>query len=128
MVADILHSGHISAIQEAKKHCDYLIIALHCCPTYKKPIQTIFERYSQLKAVKWVDEVIPYYDVNDARNMLSSVDYDIYFLGEDYKNKQWECCDVVESLGKEVHYLSRRHSYSSSSLKERIINKTQKQE
>ena len=33
-----------AAIEEAKKHCDYLIVALHCCPNYKKPVQTIFER------------------------------------------------------------------------------------
>ena len=27
MVADVLHAGHLLAIEEAKKHCDYLIVA-----------------------------------------------------------------------------------------------------
>ena len=38
MVADVLHTGHIMAIAEAKQHCDYLIIGLHCCPNYKNPV------------------------------------------------------------------------------------------
>lgn len=126
MVADILHTGHIVAIEEAKKHCDYLIIALHCCPNYKEPVQTIYERYMQLRAVKWVDEVIPYTDINDAKNMLQSLDFDVYFLGEDHKGKRWECDDVIEALGKEVVYLSRKHTFSSSDLKSRIIEDDKK--
>ena len=124
MVADILHTGHIVAIEEAKKHCDYLIIALHCCPNYKKPVQSIYERYMQLRAVKWVDEIIPYYDIEDAKKMLSSLNYDIYFLGEDHKGKRWECDDLVKSLNKQICYLSRNHNFSSTELKERIINNT----
>lgn len=121
MVADVLHTGHILAIEEAKRHCDYLIIALHCCPNYKQPIQTIYERYMQLRAVKWVDEIIPYYDVNDARNMLLSLDYDVYFLGEDHKNKNWECSDVVNGLGKEIVFLPRKHPFSSTYVKDRVV-------
>lgn len=128
MVADILHTGHVIAIEEAKKHCDYLIIALHCCPNYKHPVQTIYERFMQIRAVKWVDEVIPYYDINDAKNMLQSLNYDIYFLGEDHKDTQWECRDIVESAKKEIYYLSRKHNYSSTNLKKGIIeNGKQKQ-
>ena len=128
MVADVLHTGHVIAIEEAKKHCDYLIIALHCCPNYKSPVQTIYERYMQLRAVKWVDEVIPYTDINDAKNMLKSLNYDIYFLGEDHKDTQWECRDIVENARKEIYYLSRKHNYSSTNLKKGIIeNDKQKQ-
>ena len=63
MVADVLHAGHILAIKEAKENCDYLIVALYCKPKRKPDIvQSIFERYTQLSAVKYVDEVIPYED------------------------------------------------------------------
>ena len=65
MVADVLHIGHLLSIEEAKKNCDYLIIALHCCPDYKDPVQSIYERFMQLRAIKWVDEVIPYEAVDD---------------------------------------------------------------
>ena len=120
MVADVLHTGHILALEEAKNNCDYLIVGLHCNPNYKNPVQSIYERYIQLRAVKYVDEVIPYTDVNDMRNLLLSLNFDVYFLGEDHEGKTWECDDVVKGLNKEIHYLSRKHPYSSSYLKERI--------
>ena len=122
MVADVLHAGHILAIKEAKQHCDYLIVALHCNPEYKNPVQSIYERYIQLSAVKYVDEVIPYQNEKDARLMLQSLNYDIYFLGEDYKDKSYQCCDIINNLKKEVYYISRKHNLSSTELKRRMKN------
>lgn len=123
MVADVLHAGHVIAIEEAKQHCDYLIIALHCNPIYKNPVQSVYERYMQLRAVKWVDEIIPYSNKADVENLLQSLNYDIYFLGEDYRGKEFECCDILEKLNKEVYYLSRKHTMSSSALKFNIADK-----
>ena len=123
MVADVLHTGHMLAIEEAKKHCDYLIVALHCCPKYKTPVQTIYERFIQLRAVKWVDEVIPYQDKEDAATLIQSFNFDIYFLGEDYKDKEFENSDLLKSLKKEVFYLPRNHNFSSTNLKIRVVDK-----
>lgn len=123
MVADVLHAGHVIAIEEAKQHCDYLIIALHCNPLYKNPVQPVYERYMQLRAVKWVDEIIPYSNKADVENLLRSLNYDIYFLGSDYKGKEFEGLDILESLNKEIHYLSRNHKMSSSTLKYNIADK-----
>jgi len=120
MVADVIHAGHILAIQEAKSKCDYLIVALHCCPNYKNPIQTIYERFIQLKNIKGVDEVIPYEDCADAGDMLQSTYFDVYFLGEDHKGQDFENKQLLLNMGKEIVYLSRNHKYSSSYLKERI--------
>ena len=120
MVADVLHAGHILAIQEAKSKCDYLIVALHCCPNYKCPIQTIYERYIQLKNIKGVDEVIPYENCDDAKDMLQSIPFDVYFLGSDHKDKDFENKALLISMQKEICYLSRNHKYSSSYLKDRI--------
>jgi cytidyltransferase-like protein len=117
MVADILHSGHVLALEEAKKHCDFLIVGLHCNPSYKNPQQSIYERYMQLRAVKWVDEVIPYENSEKDKDAFVSLDYDVYFLGEDHKSDQWELKDKIEESGKEIVYLKRKHSYSSSKLK-----------
>jgi glycerol-3-phosphate cytidylyltransferase len=117
MVADILHSGHVLALEEAKKHCDLLIVGLHCKPTYKNPIQSIYERYMQLRAVKWVDEVIPYEDSTRDANMFASLEYDVYFLGEDHRTDDWEMKSSIEALGKEIVYLKRKHNYSSTRIK-----------
>lgn len=117
MVADILHSGHVLALEEAKKHCDLLIVGLHCKPTYKDPIQSIYERYMQLRAVKWVDEVIPYENsVRDA-DVFTSLEYDVYFLGEDHRTDEWEMKAKIESMDKEIIYLKRKHNYSSTRVK-----------
>ena len=60
---DLLHAGHIAMLREAKDQCDYLICGLQIDPSMErpgknKPIQTVVERYTQLKGVKYVDEII----------------------------------------------------------------------
>lgn len=117
MVADILHCGHVLALEEAKKHCDFLIVGLHCKPSYKNPQQSIYERFIQLRGVKWVDEVIPYESSDRDKDMFMSLDYDVYFLGEDHKTDDWELKEEIERLDKEIFYLKRRHNYSSSRIK-----------
>ena len=62
---DLLHAGHIVMLREAKKNCDYLIVGLQTDPSIdrqdkNKPVQSVFERYIQLRAVKYIDEIIPY--------------------------------------------------------------------
>ena len=117
MVAVILHSGHVLSLEEAKKHCDFLIVGLHCKPTYKNPQQSIYERYMQLRAVKWVDEVIPYENIEKDKDIFVSLDYDVYFLGEDHKADEWELKNTIEEQEKEIVYLKRKHNYSSSKIK-----------
>jgi glycerol-3-phosphate cytidylyltransferase len=117
MVADILHSGHVLSLEEAKKYCDFLIVGLHCKPLYKNPQQSIYERYMQLRSVKWVDEVIPYENIERDCDAFISLDYDVYFLGEDHKNQDWELKDLIEESGKNIVYLKRKHNYSSSKIK-----------
>lgn len=121
MVADVIHAGHMLALKEAKSKCDYLIVALYCKPKRKPNIvQSIFERYVQLDSIKYVDEVIPYEDEEDAHRIILSINFDIYFLGADYRNKRFEGQDLVENLGKEIYYLSRNHTMSSAKLKSAI--------
>lgn len=122
MVADVLHAGHILAIKEAKSKCDYLIVGLYCKPERKPNIvQSIFERYVQLSAISYVDEVIPYENSEDACRVILSLKFDVYFLGADYKNKSFEGKDLLKNLNKEICYISRNHTMSSSELKSNIV-------
>ena len=62
---DLFHAGHVIMLKEAKTQCDYLIVGLQTDPTIdrkekNKPVQSIFERYVQLQACKYVDEVAVY--------------------------------------------------------------------
>jgi glycerol-3-phosphate cytidylyltransferase len=59
---DLLHAGHVMMLKESKDNCDYLIVGLNVnpCKGGKFPVQNVVERYTQLHAVQYVDEIIPY--------------------------------------------------------------------
>lgn len=120
MVGDLLHTGHVIAIEEAKANCDYLIVGLNCAPDGKKPIQSIYERFMQLRAVKFIDEIIPYAGKADLELLATSLPYHIRFLGEDYLEKDWDGKQIEAELEKRPHFLTRRHSMSTTKLKEKI--------
>ena len=118
---DLLHAGHIVMLEEAKNKCDFLIVGLQTDPTIdrkekNKPIQSIYERFIQLSAVKYVDKIIPYDSEQSLLDLLQSQNIDIRVIGEDYRDKKFTGCE----LPIEVQYTNRQHSFSSSSLRERI--------
>lgn len=120
MAADILHTGHVTALEEARCKCDKLIVALHVSPANKRLTQSVYERFMQLRAVKYVDEIIPYQDAADLDGLIKSLAFDVYFLGEDYIGKSFDNAETLAKLDKEIIYLRRRHGYSSTELKKRI--------
>lgn len=122
---DLLHSGHVAMLQEAKSVCDYLICGLQLDPSIdrawkNKPVQSIVERYIQLSAVKYVDEIIPYCTEADLLELLKMREIHVRILGEEYREVQFTGRDLCEDLGIELHFNKRRHGHSSSSLKSRI--------
>ena len=124
---DMLHAGHVAMLAEAKNHCDYLICGLQTDPTIdrpdskNKPIQSVFERYVQLKALKCVDEIIPYDTEADLYTLLTTHDIDVRIIGEDYINKDF----TGKDLDIPIHYNSRKHSLSTSELRARIERASQ---
>jgi len=119
---DLLHTGHVLMLQEAREQCDYLVVGLHTDPTIdrpdakNKPIQSVFERYVQLKALSVVDEIIPYDTEEDLLTLLSTANIDIRIIGEDYVDKDF----TGKDLPIPVHYNSRKHSLSTSELRKRV--------
>ena len=118
---DLLHPGHLSMLEEVKGMCDHLIVGLHTNPQLdrpekNKPIETIFERYYRLKACKFVDEVIPYDTEADLINLLCVIKPDIRFLSEEYIDKPF----TGKDLPIKCVFNSRKHSFSSSSLRKRL--------
>jgi glycerol-3-phosphate cytidylyltransferase len=122
---DLLHAGHIAMLKEAKEHCDYLIVGLQTDPSIErscknKPIQSLFERYVQLKGCKYVDEVIPYTKESEIYEILLTYPIDIRFVGEEYTNKNFTAKDLCLQKNIKIHYNKRQHNFSSSSLRHRI--------
>ena len=78
-----------------KQLCDYLIVALQVDPTIdrpgskNKPCQSVYERYVQLQACKYVDEILVYETEYDLLQVLMTQKIDIRFLSEEYLNRDY---------------------------------------
>lgn len=91
---DLSYAGHVKMIEECKRNCDYLIVGLQTAPTLdrhnkNKPVQSIVERCIQLKACKFIDEIVPYSTEIELMEILQSFKLDIRFIGEDYLEKDF---------------------------------------
>ena len=124
---DLLHAGHIGMLREAKANCDYLIVGLQTDPTIdrptekNKPVQTLVERYAQLNALKFVDEIVPYQTEEDVIDILELFQVDVRFLGEEYREKEFTGKDVCRKRGIELHFNKRDHRFSTSGLRRRVV-------
>ena len=88
---DLLHAGHVEMLRECKEHCDWLIVGLHVNPRVDRPaknapVQSVYERYVQLRACKYVDEIIPYETEEDLINIMAIEPINIRFVGIEYKD------------------------------------------
>lgn len=120
---DLFHAGHILMLKEAKTQCDYLIAALQTDPTIdrptkNKPIQSVFERYVQLEACKYIDEIVVYDTEKDLVDLLRSYPIDVRILGEEYKGTNF----TGHELNIECYFNTRRHSFSTTELRNRIYS------
>ena len=125
---DLLHAGHVQMLREAKEQCDYLICALQFDPSVDRaeknaPIQTVVERYTQLKAVKYVDEIIPYFTEKDLEDILTMYQIDVRILGEEYRDKTFTGRAICAKRGIELYFNKREHRFSSSDLRNRVAER-----
>jgi glycerol-3-phosphate cytidylyltransferase len=125
---DLLHAGHVQMLREAKEQCDYLICGLQVDPSVDRaeknaPIQTVVERYTQLKGVKYVDEIIPYGTERDLEDILSMYHIDVRILGVEYKDKTFTGRAICAKRGIELYYNKRDHRFSSSDLRARVAER-----
>jgi glycerol-3-phosphate cytidylyltransferase len=115
-------------LKEAKAQCDYLIVGLQTDPTIdrpaekNKPIQSVFERYEQLKACKYIDEILVYATEKDLVDILLSYPIDVRILGNEYEHKSFtgrqECID----RGIQFYFNKRDHSFSTTELRQRVVD------
>ena len=124
---DLLHAGHIAMLREAKTQCDYLICALQVDPsidrqTKNKPIQSIVERYVQLAAIKYVDEIVVYAYEQDLEDILSLYPIDVRILGEEYKDKDFTGREICKRKNIQLYFNKRDHRFSSSDLRSRVFD------
>lgn len=121
---DLTHAGHFLMFEECKGQCDYLIVCLQTNPNTDRPeknvpVQSTHERYLQVRACKYVDEVVVYETEQDLYNLLCSIKFDKRFIGADWEGKPFTGFDIPEMSSKVV-FNSRNHGFSTSSLRKRV--------
>lgn len=110
-------------LEEAKQQCDYLIVGLQTDPTIdrptekNKPVQSVFERFIQVEACKYVDKVIPYATEKELADILLSYPIDVRILGEEYMQRKF----TGDNMGMELYFNKRRHSFSTTELRNRVV-------
>lgn len=122
---DLLHAGHCLMLQEAKAQCDYLIVGLQTDPTIdrpskNKPVQSLVERYIQLKAISVVDEIIPYQTEAELLEIIKAIAIDVRIIGSDYLDKDFTGKSEADQLGIETYYNRRDHAFSTTDLRLRV--------
>lgn len=125
---DLFHAGHVTMLKIEKSMCDYLKVALQVDPTIdrpgskNKPIQSVYERYVQLQACKYVDEILVYETEADLLNLLMTQTISVRFLSEEYKDRDFTGKQFCIENGIELFYHPRKHIYSSSELRNRVFD------
>ena len=122
---DLFHAGHIKMLEEAKSKCDYLIVGLQLDPSIdrpkkNKPTQSIVERYTQLKAVSYVDEIIPYAREKDLEDILEMYHINVRILGEEYREKDFTGKDICKRRDIDLYFNKRDHRFSTTDLRKRV--------
>jgi rfaE bifunctional protein nucleotidyltransferase chain/domain len=119
---DILHIGHLQLLNYAKSLGDQLIVGIDSDERVKKlkgpsrPINTEYERYTLLKYLKPVDDVI-IFDTDEKLIDLIQ-DCDIMVKGSDYKNKSI----IGENVCKKIIFFDRINEYSTTEKIQYIIS------
>ncbi len=123
-VFDMFHIGHLNILKRSKEQCDYLIVGVstdELVESYKnkKPVIPYEERIEIVKAIKYVDKVVPQKTMNklDAWNEYH---FDVVFHGDDWKgSKLYEGIEYnLKQVGCDMVYFKHTTGISSTMLRE----------
>ena len=120
-VYDMLHIGHILLFQRAKALGDHLTVAVQdgdLILKYKPGTEMVYsteERVFMVGAVRYVDEVVVYKDVDVD---IQGLDFDVFAVGQDQNHAGFQrAMQWCRDHGKEVVVLPRTEGISSTMLR-----------
>ena len=124
---DLLHVGHLALLE----HCQLLgnkvavgVASDEVVASYKPniPVVPLEERMEMLRALRCVDIVRPYYELEYA-SACKALDIDIFVIGEDW-GKQPYNIDVetfLKDAGKSIVQVTYHQGTSSTKIKQRTL-------
>jgi len=123
-VFDYFHYGHYKLFENAKKLGDHLIVAVqdgNYILKYKPQASILYtteQRIELIRALKCVDDVIVYYDVD---KIVQEVDFQVFAIGGDQNHAGFmRAIEWCNKHGKEVIKLPRTPGISSSDIKKNL--------
>ncbi len=122
---DILHSGHIQHLNQAKAKGDVLIVGINTDHGVRRlkganrPINPLEDRVQVLTGLSSVDHIIPF-DEEIPYNLIRLIQPDVFVKGGDYQLERLPEASLVEKLGGEVMILPYIENYSTTGIIERI--------
>jgi rfaE bifunctional protein nucleotidyltransferase chain/domain len=122
---DLLHAGHVDYLQQARKRCDRLIVAVNSDDSvraYKDPLRPIINerhRVNLVAALACVDAVTLMKEKRPA-NLIDQIRPNVYFKGGDYAAGQLKSAAVLEAYGGRTELIPVEHEISSSMIIRRI--------
>ncbi len=124
---DILHSGHVKYLQEAKKFGDILIIGLNSDKSVKmlkgetRPLNSQFDRAQVLCALSCVDYVVIFDELSPV-DLLKQIIPDVYIKGADYNLENLPEAKQLLKLGVQIEFVNFVEGKSTSSIIEKMKN------
>ncbi|MEG2184651.1 MAG: adenylyltransferase/cytidyltransferase family protein [Cloacibacillus sp.] len=125
-VYDLFHIGHVNLLKNAKGMCDRLIVAVTVDELVlykgKKAVIPFSERMEIVRSIKFVDAVVPQYDMNKLE-MCKKLKANIMFVGDDWYNTQkWQEFDKQFSQeGIQIIYFPYTQGTSSTILNQTLL-------
>lgn len=122
----MFHIGHLNILRKAKENCDYLIVGvstdeLVLSEKHKMPIIPFDERCEIVRAIRFVDQVVPQENKNKFE-AWQRYHFNKMFVGSDWKGTvQWDEYEKQFSkVGVEIVYFDHTDGISSSILRDKL--------
>jgi D-beta-D-heptose 7-phosphate kinase/D-beta-D-heptose 1-phosphate adenosyltransferase len=125
---DILHTGHVSLLEQAKRKCDFLIVAINDDFSVKKnkgdsrPINNQESRAMIINSIKSVDIVIIFSE-KTVDNLILQLKPNKWFKGGDYKGEDLPEYKSANQINCEVDILPFSEGFSTTNIINKINNK-----
>lgn len=132
---DLFHIGHLNLLKNAKKHCDYLIVAVNSDELvfqYKGhyPIISHKDRQAIVESINVVDQVVKTED-RDKIAAYQKYHFNYLIMGDDWQGTEFYDKiekELREKTRAEILYLPYTKTTSSTKIKQKIIEEYLKNE
>ena len=124
---DIIHKGHVNYLDQARSHCDRLVLALNSDASVKilkgptRPINDEEARAAVIGSLSSVDLVVLFGatkagEDNTPCALIEKLRPDIFFKGGDYTIEQLPEAKVVQAYGGEVNIMGLEDGFSTTNI------------